>query len=243
MDKNGSNKRIPLIVLLVIFVICSVFDFVMTREYLSRAHTSFFIEDFYSTEISFTEDIECVDNITWVNWQIDEAMGNKERSEIKIVTVQKGKKYKLKSDLMIMVRGKKRDYLVQNTRIDLDDHKSLSVDLYARDGKIEEIHNEYLDGTYYTQPPMSKVESYEKVLSECEKALDDYIASQKRGITREDVLSAIVPLIVSVAVAAVFLLIHRVLTVKGRSSMVLVVIAAILDVPLILLSVFLLLSL
>ena len=90
---------------------------------------------------------------------------------------------------------------------------------------------------------MSKVESYEKVLSEREKALDDYIASQKRGITREDVLSAIVPLIISAAVAAGFLLIHRVLTVKGRSSMVLVIIAAILDVPLILLSIFLLLSL
>jgi len=246
MKDVGTNKRVFLIVLLVIFVICNVYVCLAVNEYLSRATTSYFEyfeNDFYSTEISFTEDIECVDNITWVNWQIDEAMGNKERSEIKIVTVQKGKKYKLKSDLMIMVRGKKRDYLVQNTRIDLDDHKSLSVDLYARDGKIEEIHNEYLDGTYYTQPPMSKVESYEKVLSEREKALDDYIASQKRGITREDVLSAIVPLIVSVAVTAVFLLIHRVLTVKGRSSMVLVVIAAILDVPLILLSVFLLLSL
>lgn len=243
MKDVGKNKRVPLIVLLVIFVICNVYVCLAVNEYLSRATTSYFENDFYSTEISFTEDIECVDNITWVNWQIDEAMGNKERSEIKIVTVQKGKKYKLKSDLMIMVRGKKRDYRVQNTRIDLDDHKSLSVDLYARDGKIEEIHNEYLDGTYYTQLPMSKVESYEKVLSECEKALDDYIASQKRGITREDVLSAIVPLIVSVEVAAVFLLIHRVLTVKGRSSMVLVVIAAILDVPLILLSVFLLLSL
>ena len=240
MKDVGKNKRVPLIVLLVIFVICNVYVCLAVNEYLSRATTSYFENDFYSTEISFTEDIECVDNITWVNWQIDEAMGNKERSEIKIVTVQKGKKYKLKSDLMIMVRGKKRDYRVQNTRIDLDDHKSLSVDLYARDGKI---HNEYLDGTYYTQLPMSKVESYEKVLSECEKAQDDYIASQKRGITREDVLSAIVPLIVSVEVAAVFLLIHRVLTVKGRSSMVLVVIAAILDVPLILLSVFLLLSL
>jgi len=243
MKDVGKNKRVPLIVLLVIFVIGNVYICMAVNEYLSRATTSYFEKDFYSTEISFTEDIECVDNVSWVNWQIDEAMGNKERSEIKIVTVQKGKKYKLKSDLMIMVRGKKRDYLVQNTRIDLDDHKSLSVDLYARDGKIEEIHNEYLDGTYYTQPPMSKVESYEKVLSEREKALDDYIASQKRGITREDVLSAIVPLIVSVAVTAVFLLIHRVLTVKGRSSMVLVVIAAILDVPLILLSVFLLFSL
>ena len=243
MNDAGTNKRVPLIVLLVIFAICSVFVCLAVNEYLSAATTSYFENDFYSTEISFTEDIVCVDYYSWANWQIDEAMGNKERSEIKIVTVQKGKKYKLKSDLMIMVRGKKRDYRVQNTRINLDDHKSLSVDLYARDGKIEEIHNEYLDGTYYTQPPMSKVESYEKVLSECEKALDDYIASQRRGITREDVLSAIVPLIVSVEVAAVFLLIHRVLTVKGRSSMVLVVIAAILDVPLILLSVFLLFSL
>lgn len=241
MNDAGTNKRVPLIVLLAIFAICNVYVCMAVNEYLSRATTSYFEKDFYSTEISFTEDIECVDNITWVNWQIDEAMGNKERTEIKLVTIQKGKKYKLKSDLLI-VTGKKWKYEDQ-IKLAFDDHTMLPIDLYARDGKIEEIHNEYLDGTYYTQPPMSKVESYEKVLSECEKALDDYIASQKRGITREDVLSAIVPLIVSMAVAAVFLLIHRVLMVKGRSSMVLVVIAAILDVPLILLSVFLLFSL
>ena len=242
MKDVGKNKRVPLIVLLVIFAICNVYVCLSINDYLSRATTSYFEKDFYSTEISFTEDIECVDNISWVNWQIDEAMGNKERSEIKIVTIQKGKKYKLKSNLLI-VTGKKWKYEDQ-IKLAFDDRTMLPIDLYARDGKIEEFHNEYLNGFYYTGLPMSKVESYEELISGYKKAKDDYIASHKRSINLGNILKGtIIPLAVSAAIFAVFLLIHRVLTVKGRSATALVVIAAILDAPLVMLSVFLLLSL
>ena len=126
----------------------------------------------------------------------------------------------------------------------MDDHNDLPIDLYSRDGKIKEFHNEYLDGTYYTSLPMSKVESYEEVVSEYEKAKDDYIASQKRSINLGNILTgAIIPLAISAAISAVFLLIHRLLTKKGRSATALVIIVAALDVPLVLLTVFFLLTL
>ena len=242
MKDVGKNKRVPLIVLLVIFVIGSVYACLAVNDYLSRATTSYFENDFYSTEISFTEDIVCVDYYSWVNWQIEEAQGNKGRTEIKTVTIQKGKKYKLKSDLLI-VTGKKWKY-EDRIKLAFDDRTRLPIDLYARDGKIEEFHNEYLDGTYFTSLPMSKVESYEELLSGYKKAKDDYIASQKRSINLGNILTgAIIPLAISAAISAVFLLIHRFLTVKGRSATALVIIVTVLDVPLVLLSVFLLLSL
>ena len=242
MKDVGKNKRVPLIVLLVIFAICNVYVCLAVNEYLSTATTSFYKNDFYSTEISFTEDIVCVDYYSWVNWQIEEAQGNKGRTEIKTVTIQKGKKYKLKSDLLI-VTGKKWKY-EDRIKLAFDDRTRLPIDLYARDGKIEEFHNEYLDGTYYTSLPMSKVESYEELLSGYKKAKDDYIASQKRSINLGNILTgAIIPLAISAAISAVFLLIHRFLTVKGRSATALVIIVTVLDVPLVLLSVFLLLSL
>ena len=245
MKDVGKNKRVPLIVLLVIFVIGSVYACLAVNDYLSRATTSYSEGDFFSTDISFTEDIECVDYYSLVKWEIDEAMGNEKRDELKTVTVQKGKKYKLKNDLLIVFTGKNNtEYRDYKFRIILDDHNDLPIDLYSRDGKIKEFHNEYLDGTYYTSLPMSKVESYEEVVSEYEKAKDDYIASQKRSIELASILKdAILPLAGSVAVAAVVLLIHRSLTVKGRSATPLVVIFAILDLPLVLLSVFFLLTL
>lgn len=242
MKDVGTNKKVPLIVLLVVFAISSVYVCLAVNEYLSTATTSFYENDFYSTEISFTEDIVCVDYYSWANWQIDEATGNKGRTELKTVTIQKGKKYKLKSNLLI-VTGKKWKYEDQ-IKLVFDDRTMLPIDLYARDGKIEEFHNEYLNGFYYTGLPMSKVESYEELLSGYKKAKDGYIASHKRSINLGNILKGtIIPLAVSAAISAVFLLIHRILTVKGRSATALVVIAAILDVPLILLFVFLLFSL
>ncbi|MBR5181575.1 MAG: hypothetical protein IKT20_01870 [Clostridiales bacterium] len=242
MKDVGKNKKVPLIVLLVIFVIGSVYVCVAVPGYLLRANTSYYEYDFFSTDISFTEDIKFIDTVSLTRRQIEDAMGNKELSEINTVTIQKGKKYKLKSDLMIFTKGEKREYRDQ-FKIVFDDHKSHSVDLYSHDGKTEEFHNEYLDGTYYTDIPMSKAESYEELLSEYKKAKDDYIASQRRSITMSDILSVIVPLAVSLAISAVVLIIHRVLTVKGISATPLVVLFAILDVPLVLLSVFFLLTL
>lgn len=243
MKDVGKNKRGLLIGLMVIFAICSVYVCLTVNDYLSRATTSYYENDFFSTDISFTEDIECVDYVSLASREIEQAMGNKELSEIKTVTIQKGKKYKLKSDLLIVVKGKKREYR-DRFKIVSDGRTILLVDLYARDGKTEEIHNEYLDGIYYTGLPMSKVESYEEVLSEYKKAKDDFTASQRRNINMGNILkSAIIPLAVSAVVSAIFLFIHRALTVKGRSATALVVIAAIIDVPLILLSVFLLFSL
>ena len=241
MDKNGSNKRIPLIVLLVIFVICSVFVCVTIRSYLSRAHTSFFIEDFYSTEISFSEDIVCISQISLVNYEIEKELGNEDLSEIKPVTFQKGKKYKLKSKILVNVLGRKRKYEDQ-IGIYSDDGQKINADLYSKDGKIEEFHNEWLDGTYYTGIPMSKVESYEELLSAYKKAKNDLIASDRGKVTLVDVFSVIVPVAEGAAIFAVFLLLHKLLTERGLSATPLVVILAIIDAPVVLFAALLLYS-
>lgn len=215
MKDAGTNKRVHLIVLLVVFVICSVYVCLVVNDYLSRATTSYFENDFYSTDVSFSEDIECVSPVSLASREIEKAMGSKELSEIKTVTIQEGKKYKLKCDLLIVVKGKKREYRDQ-IKIVSDDHTSLPVDLYNADGKTEEFHNEYLDGTYYTKLPMSKAESYEELLSGYKKAKDDFIASQRRSINLANILAgAIVPLTASALVAALVLLIHRRLSAKG----------------------------
>lgn len=243
MNDVGKNKRVPLIVLLVVFAICNIFDSLVVNEYLSRATTSFYERDFFSTYVSFSEDIECVSPISLVSREIDEALGNKELSKIKTLTIQKGKKYKLKSDFLIVVRGKKRDYRDQ-IKLVLDDHESLPVDLYSADGKTKEFHDESLDGTYYTEPPMSKVESYEELLSEYKKARNDFIASQHEKINLTKLLhSIIIPLTVSIVISGIVLLIHRLLMVKGRSATPLVITVAILDVPMVVFAVFLLVAL
>ena len=234
MKDVGKNKRVPLIVLLVIFVIGSAINAYFGTLLFEPSRTVCYEKEYYRTNIVFSEDIECLDNISQVNLEIDKAFKNDNPTEIKPITFKKGEVYELKAYVQfsaVNMNWHCKDYI----RVSRDDGKWAQIDFSKSAGESKEYHNRFLDGTYVTVIGFDKLESREKVLSEYQKARDEIISSYRKEealrAVRIRLLPICITLIVTLAVSALVLFFQKRLTAAGKSNKPLIVFCVVIDIP------------
>ena len=234
MKDVGTNKRVPLIVLLAVFVIGSTFIAYSLTHLFEPLRTVSYEKDFYQTDIVFSEDIECLDKISQVRLEIEMASKNDKPMEIKPITFSKGKTYELKAYVYFSVVNMNW-HCVDGIQIRNDDGKWVKIDFAEGAGESKEYHNGCLDGTYVTVIGFDKLESHEKVLSEYKKARDDIFSSYRNEETlraaRIRYLPVCITLIITLAVSALVLFFRKRLTAAGRSVTPLTVFCVIIDIP------------
>lgn len=238
MNHVGTNKRVLLIVLLVIFVAGGTFIVHSLTSVFMPARNVFFEEDFYQTDIVFSEDIECLDSyseaVMLLDLELDKSSGTESHDEIKPVTFKQGKVYQLKAFMQVSAVNEEMHF-EEHFQIRCDDGKWIPIDFSESAGESKEYHNEYLDGTFVTVIGFEKLESHERVLSEFKKAkeefLSPYIKSERLRDFRYIVLPVCISLICTLAISALTLFIHKRMTAAGKNSTVLTVIFVIIDIP------------
>ena len=249
MNGVGTNKRVPLLILLAVFVAVGTYVVFSLGDTFAPARTVFFEKEFYQTDIVFSEDLECLDSasesIMLINLELDKSQGNEKRDEIKPVTFRKGKVYQLKA-LMQISAVNENMHFEEHFRIRCDDGQWVPIGFSESAGESKEYHNKYLDGTYVTTIGFDKIESHEKVLPKLKKAkeefLSPYLKNEKTRVFRNIALPVCIYLIFSLAVSALALFIHKRMTAAGKSGTVLTVIFVIIDIPVVGLLLLLLLS-
>ena len=249
MNDPGTNKKVPLLILLAIFVAVGTYVVFSLGDTFAPARTVFFEKEFYQTDIVFSEDLECLDSasesIMLINLELDKSQGNEKRDEIKPVTFSKGKVYQLKAIMQVSAVNENMHFK-EYFRVRCEDGKWAPVGFSESAGESKEYHNKYLDGTYVTNIGFDKIESHEKVLSELKKAKEDflspYLKNEKTRVFRNIALPVCIYLIFSLAISALALFIHKRMTEAGKSGTVLNVIFVIIDIPVVGLLLLLLLS-
>lgn len=237
MNHVGTNKRMPLIVLLVIFVAGSTFIAYSLTSIFMPARNVFLEKDFYQTDIVFSEDIECLDSLSeaemLIDLELDESSGIEMHDEIKPVTFKQGKAYQLKAFMQVSAVNENMSF-EERFQIRCDDGKWISVGFSEGAGESKEYHNKYLDGTFVTVIGFEKIESHEKVLSELKNAeeefLSPYIKSERLRGFRYVVLPVCISLVCSLAISALALFIHKRMTAAGKNGTVLIIIFVIIDI-------------
>ena len=234
MKDVGKNKKVPLIVLLVVFVIGSTIIAYFLTQLFEPARTVWYEKEYYRTDIVFSEDIECLDKISQVNLEIEMASKNDNPKEINPITFRKGKVYELKAYVQfsaVNMNWHCDDYI----RVCRDDGKWVRIDFSKSAGESKEYHNGFLDGTYVTVIGFDKLESHEKVFSEYKKARDEILSSYRKEEALRAVRIRILPvcltLIATLAVSASVLFFRKRLTAAGKSDKSLTVFCVIIDIP------------
>lgn len=238
MNDVKTNKRVPLLILLAIFVAGGAYVVFSLAAAIAPARTVFFEKEFYQTDVVFSEDLECLDSasesIMLIDLELDKSQGNEKRDEIKPVTFRKGKDYQLKA-LMQVSAVNENMHFEEYFRVRCDDGQWVPIGFSESAGESKEYHNKYLDGTYVTTIGFDKIESHEKVLSEFKKAKDEflspYLKNEQMRAFRYNVLPFCIYLISSLAISALVLFIYKRMTAAGKSGTVLTVIFVIIDIP------------
>ena len=249
MNDVRTNKRVPLLILLAIFVAGGAYVVFSLAAVIAPARTIFFEKEFYQADIVFSEGLECLDSVSeakmLINLEFDKSSETESRDEIKPVIFRKGKVYQLKALMQISAVNENMRF-EEHFRIRCDDGQWAPIGFSESAGESKEYHNKYLDGTYVTTIGFDKIESYEKVLPELKKAKEDflspYLKNEKTRVFRNIALPVCIYLIFSLAVSALALFIHKRMTEAGKSGTVLTVIFVIIDIPVVGLLLLLLLS-
>lgn len=175
MREKGSVRKAVLIFMLVIFVIDStIFGWLTAGKMILKSAGVF------KTEISFTEDITYVDPVEYVDAEIIKYLGPEDGSAvIEPVILEKDKTYELVLSIPSFDGWDRSSYLRRST-IKLDNGKELRLDLEDDLSKWQEIYDKDLDVTYVVAVPACKVNSYEDLLSEFDRAVNDFKAAQIR---------------------------------------------------------------
>ena len=238
MNDVGTNKKVPLLILLAIFVAGGTYIVFSLAAVIAPARTVFFEKEFYQADIVFSEDLECLDSVSEVkmliNLEFDKSSETESRDEIKPVIFRKGKVYQLKALMQISAVNENMRF-EEHFRIRCDDGQWVPIGFSESSGESKEYHNKYLDGTYVTTIGFDKIESHEKVLSEYKKAKDEflspYLKNEKTRVFRNIAFPVCICLIFSLAVSALALFIHKRMTAAGKSGTDVTVIVVILDIP------------
>ena len=238
MNDVGTNKRVPLLILLAVFVAGGAYVVFSLASMITPARTVSFEKEFYQTDIVFSENLECLDSasesIMLINLEFDKSQGNEKRDEIKPVTFRKGKVYQLKA-IMRVTAVNENMHFEEYFRVRCDDGQWAPIGFSEGSGESKEYHNKYLDGTYVTTIGFDKIELHEKVLSEFKKAKDEflspYLKNEQMRVFRYNVLPFCIYLICSLAISALALFIHKRMTAAGKSGTGLSVIFVIIDIP------------
>ena len=108
MNDVRTNKRVPLLILLAIFVAGGAYVVFSLAAVIAPARTIFFEKEFYQADIVFSEDLECLDSVSeakmLINLEFDKSSETESRDEIKPVIFRKGKVYQLSCRFLPLTR-------------------------------------------------------------------------------------------------------------------------------------------
>ena len=202
MKGKGLSGRVPLIVMLAVFVISNTFSM----------YFNLFI-DIRGVSVKWEYQASLAEDVVYYN---DKASYANEYTEP--VLFPKGTEITLEEyitrDSEIVEKDGSYECYFGKAIVHLPNGEVKHADVVSNMGDCTENTNDSFDTPYYSAIHISKLEDYQRVLSDYEEAQEDCLKKE----AKERTVFAWIGLISAVAISAVVLIIRRILVQKGRSA-------------------------